>query len=312
MNRRRRTGGARVSASAERAARSLLVLGVSFVLLVGCGGVSSTSHGASTPAGASQADGPRSVPADCGAPKEPTRLVPEVLGERPHDPTAFTEGLLLADGLLYESTGLEGASSVRAVDPATGAVLRRSELDPASFGEGLTTLGSDRLIQLTWKEGRAFIWNRSDLRAVGGFRYRGEGWGITTLDDGRLVMSDGSDRLTIRDPGDFAVLERWTVTRSDGAADMLNELEWDGANLWANRWRTDEMVRIDLRCRRVDAVVDATELRKRAADVAGVRPIDVLNGIAHVAGTDRFLVTGKNWPLMFEVRMGPVEPGGSR
>ncbi len=263
-------------------------------LLAGCGGERTADRSSSSVATVT-------VPAECGPAAPPTRLVPEVLGERPHDPTAFTEGLLIVDGVLYESTGLEGASSVRAVDPLTGSVLRRSDLDPDSFGEGLTAIDGDRLVQLTWKQGIAIVWDRTDLQRVGEHRYEGEGWGITTLDDGRLVMSDGSDTLTVRDPSDFSAIERWTVTRSDGTVDRLNELEWDGGRIWANRWQTDEIVRVDPRCHRVDAVVDTSTLRRRAAAVA-TAPIDVLNGIAHEPGTDRFLVTGKDWPVMFEVR----------
>lgn len=259
--------------------------------------------------GACGGDGSSVDSTHCRSGRTPSRLVAAVLDERPHDPSAFTEGLVIVDGVLYESTGLQGASSVRAVDPTTGSVRRRADLAPTSFGEGLTAVGPDRLIQLTWKEGIANVWDRATLRRVGEHRYRGEGWGITTLDDGRLVMSDGSSSLTVRDPGDFSVLERFTVTRADGPADMLNELEWDGTHLWANRWKTDEIVRIDLACHRVDAVVDASALRRRAA-VAATAPIDVLNGIAHEPGTDRFLVTGKDWPLVFEVRF-VASSGGS-
>lgn len=297
----------------------LLLVTAAAAIASGCGSDSTsparrpsapTATGPVAPATSSSAPtGTKSQPADCASAPSPERLLPEVLAERPHDPTAFTEGLLLVDGVLYESTGMEGASTVRAVDPRTGAVLRRTDLDPSSFGEGLTSVGRDRLVQLTWKEGRAFLWNRSDLRPVGELHYGGEGWGITTLDDGRLVMSDGSDHLTVRDPADFSVLDRFTVLRSDGRADQLNELEWDGTHLWANRWRTDEIVRIDLRCRRVDAVVDATQLRARAGAAAGSTSIDVLNGIAHEAGTDRYLLTGKDWPLLFEVRF--VAVGGA-
>lgn len=306
MNRRGRVGGGRIRTV------GIVVVCVVVGVLNGCSGRSeggrphpTTSVGSSVATSSATSSSGSTIPADCGAAKTPVRLVPEVLDERPHDPTAFTEGLLLVDDVLYESTGLQGASSVRAVDSRTGKVLDTRDLSPSSFGEGLTTLGPDRLVQLTWKEGRAFVWNRSDLRQVGEFRYSGEGWGITTLDDGRLVMSDGSAMLTVRDPRDFSVLERWSVTRADGPVDMLNELEWDGEHLWANRWKTDEIVRIDLRCHRVDAVVDAVALRRRVAVVAD-RPIDVLNGIAHEPGSDRFLVTGKNWPTMFEVRFVPV------
>ncbi|MBS1838052.1 MAG: glutaminyl-peptide cyclotransferase [Actinobacteria bacterium] len=282
-----------------------LVLGMSLVA-AGCGGPDRGRGDGPSAAATRQA----TVPPGCGSARMPTRLVPDVLDERPHDPTAFTEGLVVLDGVLYESTGLEGASSVRAVDPTTGSVLRQLPLDPTSFGEGLTDVGDDRLVQLTWKEGLAIVWDRSTLHRRGEHRYRGEGWGITTLDDGRLVMSDGSSTLTIRDPADFSILDRWTVTRADGPVDQLNELDWDGTHLWANRWQTDEIVRIDLRCHRVDAVVDASVLRQRAAAVA-TAPIDVLNGIAHEPGSDRFLVTGKDWPRMFEVRFVAAGSGST-
>lgn len=243
---------------------------------------------------------------DCDPSSLPTAMRADVLEERRHDPDAFTQGLLVFDDELYESTGQEGESTLRQLDPDTGEVLRSADLDADQFGEGLTSVSGDRLVQLTWTSGIALIWDRNSFERVGEHRYDGQGWGITTLDDGRLVMSDGSDVLTVREPDDFSVVERWPVTRSDGAADQLNELDWDGDRLWANRWQTDEIVRIDPRCRLVDGVVDASELTERAAEVADGRPIDVLNGIAHIPGTDRFLVTGKDWPVMFEVRFVPV------
>lgn len=238
----------------------------------------------------------------CGAPSAPDALRVEVLDERPHDPSAFTQGLLVVDGALYESTGREGESTIRQVDAVDGGVLRSADLGGDEFGEGLTNIGGDRFVQLTWMNGTAIVWNGPTFERVGEHRYDGEGWGITTLDDGRLVMSDGSDVLTVRDPDDFAVRDRWEVQRSDGPTDQLNELDWDGDHLWANRWQTDEIVRIDPECRQVDGVVDAAELTARATELSAGQPIDVLNGIAHVPGTDRFLLTGKHWPVMFEVR----------
>lgn len=249
------------------------------------------------------------VPADCGPDVAPAGLGLELIDEVPHDPDAFTQGFVVVDGVLYESTGQRGRSTVRKVDVDSGEVLESTDLAPELFGEGLTTVGDDRLVQLTWTEGRALVWDREDLTLVHEHSYEGEGWGITTLDDGQLVMSDGSDTLTFRDPDDFSVVRRIRITRPGGAADQLNELEWDGEHLWANRWRTDEIVRIDLRCGRVDGVVDATALRERAAASAEAdEPIDVLNGIAHLPGTDELLLTGKEWPSTYRVRVLPAGP----
>ncbi len=269
---------------------------------VACGGADAGDDDAGADdAGADEA----ASSVDCDASVSPTAMHAEVIEERPHDPAAFTQGLLMLDGQLYESTGIEGESTIRQVDPDTGEVLRSVDLRADQFGEGLTNIGDDRLVQLTWTDGTALLWDRATFEPLGEHRYDGEGWGITTMDDGRLVMSDGSDTLAVRDPEDFTVIDRWPVTRSNGPADRLNELDWDGTHLWANRWKTDEIVRIEPRCRRVDGVVDAADLTDLAAQAAGGQPIDVLNGIAHVPGTDRFLVTGKDWPVMFEVRFVP-------
>ncbi|MFZ4519846.1 MAG: glutaminyl-peptide cyclotransferase, partial [Microthrixaceae bacterium] len=199
-------------------------------------------------------------------------------------------------------------SSVRATDPATGQVQRKAMSPGNVFGEGLAVRPDGSLVQITWKDGTAFVWDPASLTTTGRFRYGGEGWGLTTAGDGTLLMSDGSDRITERDPSDFTPRRRWTVRREGGAADELNELEWDGSHLWANRWQTDEIVRIDRRCQRVDAVVDASALVAEAGATGAAQghQVDVLNGIAAVPGTDRFLVTGKLWPTTFEVRFVPA------
>jgi len=240
---------------------------------------------------------------DCpGGP--PQRLGVEVLDRIPHDPTAFTEGLVrVGAGRLWESTGREGESSIRRLDPATGAVLEQAALPPDAFGEGLAVGDGGELVQLTWKNGFAVRWQRSPLQATGRFTYRGEGWGLSTLDDGTLVQSDGTDTLTLRDPATFEVTSTQRIARDGGGADRLNELEWDGTHLWANRWQTDEILRIDLDCDRVDAVVDASALTAevRAATRAGGE-VDVLNGIARGPRDGTYYVTGKLWPTMFVVR----------
>lgn len=239
------------------------------------------------------------------APRAPQRLLPDVVRELAHPNDAYTQGLVVHDGALYESTGLVGESTLRELDPDTGQEVRRTDVDPAVFGEGLAVGHDGRLVQLTWKDGVAYEWDAATFTEVRRFSYRGEGWGLTTLDDGTLVMSDGSDRLVERNPDDFAVTDSYTVRRKDGPADSLNELEWDGEHLWANRYRTDEVLRIDAACATVTGVLDISQLTRAAGE--RVRPGDpelgVGNGIAHLPGTDRYLLTGKNWPVMFEVTL---------
>lgn len=241
-------------------------------------------------------------------PPVPERLVPEVVRTVPHPTDAFTQGLLVRNGLIYESTGLEGRSSLRVLDLQTGVEQRRADLPPNLFGEGLSEGPGGTLVQLTWKNRTALVWDRATLELTGRHRYRGEGWGITTLPGGEFVMSNGSDRLTYRSPRSFDALRTTTVRRSGGPADQLNELEFSRSGgrdvVWANRWQTDEILRVDLECGVVTGVVDASVLVADAASTAtgsGTTP-DVLNGIAALRGTDRFLVTGKLWPSYYEVR----------
>lgn len=242
--------------------------------------------------------------ASCAA-ATPERLAVEVVRTLPHDPGAYTQGLVVADGRLFESTGREGASTVREVDPGSGEVLDRAALPSDQFAEGLTMDPQGRLVQLTWLDGLAYVRDPDSLEVVEEYSYVGEGWGLTTLGDGTLVMTDGSDVLTLRDPEDFTELEARVVQRVGGGADLLNELDWDGEWLWANRYQTDELLRIDPECATVTGVADLAPLREAAAAEAASNgtPIDVTNGIAHLPGTDRYLVTGKWWPTMYEVRI---------
>lgn len=256
---------------------------------------------------AASGDEPAAPSGNAGCePTTPARLEVEVLRTLPHDPGAYTQGLVVFDGRLFESTGRTGESTVRELDPDDGEVLRRVSLAPEEFGEGLTATDDGRLVQLTWTDGVAYEWDPDTLERLGEFSYSGEGWGLTTLEDGTLAMTDGSDELTLRDPDDFAELDRRVVRRAGGPSDRLNELEWDGEALWANRFQSDELLRIDPDCAVVTGVADLSSLRRdatAAADEAGTR-IDVTNGVAHLPGTDRYLVTGKWWPTMYEVRIG--------
>lgn len=231
------------------------------------------------------------------------RLRVKVLSVRPHDPTAYTQGLVWDHGTLYESAGLYGHSSLRQVDPRTGDVLRRLDVPPGFFAEGLAEVG-DRLLQLTWKEGVAFVYDVRSFERVGELSYQGEGWGL--CDDGRrLVMSDGSDRLGFRDRRTFAPLGGVEVRLDGSPARQLNELECVGGAVYANVWMTDEILRIDPASGRVTAVIDASGL----LDAAEQAHADVLNGIAYDPEKKTFFITGKLWPKMFEVVF--VRPAGN-
>lgn len=241
---------------------------------------------------------PRDAAAD-RRPPEPERLRPRVVRRYPHATDAFTQGLLWHEGFLYESTGLRGYSTLRRVRLESGEVLERRDLDPELFAEGLALVG-DRLIQLTWTEGQAHVWSVDGFRHRRTFSYEGEGWGL--CHDGRnLVMSDGSDRLTFRDPETFRVVRQVSVREGTRPVGDLNELECVNGSVWANVWQTDRIVRIDPRTGHVTAVVNAggllTEDERRGADV--------LNGIAWIPERQRFVITGKHWPYLFEIELEP-------
>ncbi len=225
----------------------------------------------------------------------------EVVAEVPHDETAFTQGLELVDGVLYEGTGLAGKSQLRALDPATGAVRSSTPLPGGLFGEGITVV-DDRIWQITWQEGVAIERDRATLAERRRVSYRGEGWGIChDRGGGRLVMSDGSDKLTFRDPTTFEVLGEVRVRADAGPVTNLNELECVEGAVYANVWQTDRIVRVDPGSGSVTGVADLAGLLRPEERAA----TDVLNGIAAVPGTDEFLVTGKLWPRMFRIRFVP-------
>jgi glutaminyl-peptide cyclotransferase len=224
-----------------------------------------------------------------------------VAQRHPHDPEAFTQGLLWHQGRLYESTGGYGTSSVRRVELASGRVEERVALPDSLFGEGLALVGS-QLLQLTWREGRALRWDAVSLAQIGEHGYAGEGWGLA-FDGSRLVQSDGSATLTWRDPTTFAAVGSVTVTDGGGPVPLINELEWIEGALWANVWQSDQLLRIDPVSGRVTGRLDLTTLRDDAVAVAGGRPIDVLNGIAWRPETRTLLFTGKLWSLLFELEL---------
>lgn len=234
------------------------------------------------------------------APQGPPRLMVKVISTRPHDTSAYTQGLVWHEGRLYESAGLYGQSSLREVDPATGEVRRRVDLPRQYFGEGLARVG-DRLVQITWQEGAALVYRLSDLEKIGELRYTGEGWGLCH-DGARLVRSDGTDLLTFHDPETFAAVGEVRVRMGGAPVDRLNELECVDGAVYANVYQTEDIVRIDPATGEVTAVIDASGLLAAGDYQAGA---EVLNGIAWMPETERFLITGKRWPLMFEVELVP-------
>ena len=206
-------------------------------------------------------------------------LVPEVLNEYPHDSSAFTQGLLWHDGYLYESTGLWGQSSLRRVDLETGLPETVISLDETYFAEGLERVG-DRLIQLTWQAGQAFVYDFDTLEHIDTLEYDGEGWGLCY--DGRyLFMSDSTSRLSIREPETFQLIFRGAVTLEGQVipAQLLNELECVGEHIYANAWNTDYIFRIDKFTGVITAVIDASGLLS-AAERESLSSGSVLNGIA--------------------------------
>lgn len=281
------------------------------------------------------------MPLHAQEPEPVEQWVVDVLSVIPHQSDAFTQGLIFHDGLLYESTGQYGASSLRQVDPETGEVLLYLPLPEQVFAEGLA-LVDDTFVQLTWREQVAMHFNLSAFTEeaeleFGTFDYTGEGWGLCY--DGEVIyMSDGSDTLALRDPQTFEVVETLQVTYDDvplrelvldngaivpapvpatqsaqatpGASpvrlqriDLLNELECVGDSIYSNVWQTDTILKIDKATGAVTAQIDAAGLLDEDEQLEA----DVLNGIAYLPESDTFLITGKYWPHMFEVVFVPAD-----
>lgn len=218
----------------------------------------------------------------------------------PHDPKAFTQGLIFIDGHLYESTGEEGRSSLRMVDLESGRVLQNAPLKQQYFAEGLTNWGST-LVQLTWTSHIGFVYDRFSFRLLRTFNYDYEGWGLTQ-DGKNLIESDGSTTLRFLDPKTFQEVRRIEVTDHGKAVQELNELEYIHGEIYANIWHSDRIARISPADGHVIGWIN----------LAGLLPPDkhpgpegVLNGIAYDAQHDRLFVTGKLWPQLFEIKIIP-------
>ncbi len=238
------------------------------------------------------------------------RLVLKTLAVHPHDPGAYTQGLIYYGGFLYESTGKYGKSSLRKVDIKTGKVLQNTALKSSYFGEGLERIG-DSLYFLTWQEGFCFVFDRETLKFQKSFRYPGEGWGLA-YDGTHLILSDGTPKLRFYDPTDFSLKKSVVVTEIDSQNRErkvydLNELEMVDGELWANLWRTDRIARIDPKSGRVLGWIDCAvfvpeEYREqhKNPDLAE----RVLNGIAYDKENKKLYLTGKEWSVLYEIQVG--------
>jgi glutaminyl-peptide cyclotransferase len=242
----------------------------------------------------------------CGGTGAPTgsagtveNLQVEIVGRRPHAPLSYTEGLVMADGRLYESSGLYDKSALFEVQSSDGAHLRSQALDRGYFGEGVAVV-DDRLIQLTWQEHTAIVYQLSDFSPIGTFTYPGEGWGL--CDDGaRLVMSNGSSALQFRDRSTFDLLGTVNVTNAGAPQEDLNELECVDGSVYANVNESATIVRLDPSSGLVTATIDASAIFSEAAAAGG----GVMNGIAYDNASGTYLLTGKYWPTMYEARFVP-------
>jgi len=221
----------------------------------------------------------------------------KVVAVYPHDPNAFTQGLAIAGGQLYEGTGLYGQSAVRKVDLATGHVEKQRPINAMYFGEGIAILG-DHLYQLTWQNGIGIVYDLATFSQQRTFQYTGEGWGLTQ--DGReLILSDGSARLRFLDPQTFATLREIEVRDHGQPVTKLNELEYVDGEIWSNVWYDDRIARISPATGEVLGWIDLAALYPKSARGSEA----VLNGIAYDAAAKRLFVTGKNWPQLYEIEL---------
>jgi len=216
----------------------------------------------------------------------------------PHDNNAFTQGLTIQDGILYEGTGIRGRSSLRRVELESGKVLNILKLPDYIFGEGITVY-KDKIFQLTWDSNVGFVYDKNSFTLLQKFGYSTQGWGIASNGE-KLVMSDGSSTLYFLDPETLRAVERIQVCDENGPVEKLNELEYVKGEIFANVWRTDRIVRIDPDSGKVTGWINLEGLFKQEGPM---KPVDVLNGIAYDSKKDRLFVTGKLWPKLFEIKL---------
>lgn len=245
----------------------------------------------------------------CARATQPDKLLDyEIVATHPHDTNAFTQGLAFLDGELVESRGQYGQSAVTIGAIATGAVRLRRDNDRQHFGEGLAIAGRT-LVQLTWRSGTAFAYDEQ-LRPIAAYRYEGEGWGLA-FDGRHWLMSDGSSRIARRRIQDFAVVGELQVTDRGRPVRRLNELEFARGRLYANIWHSDRVAVIDPGSGQVESWIDFAALRRGLPRPPGWSEEHVLNGIAFNPGTGHFFVTGKCWPVLYEIRLLPARDDAS-
>ena len=222
-----------------------------------------------------------------------------VVNTYPHDPNAFTEGLFYSDGFLYESTGIDGASTLRQVNLTDGSVVREVALPQQYFGEGIAIVNST-IIQLTWQSNVGFIYDKNTFAVLGNFTYSTEGWGLT-FDGAHLIMSDGTDHLYFLDPTTFQRTSQIQV--HDGKTDVtqINELEYINGEVYANIWHTNNIAIINPKTGQVTAWINLTGL----PDENNSDYTAVLNGIAYDQQNSRLFVTGKDWSSLYQIQLVP-------
>ncbi|HVF92568.1 MAG TPA: glutaminyl-peptide cyclotransferase [Blastocatellia bacterium] len=271
------------------------VVAIAFFIMVFMGGLAWLRSGSDAPVKSAGVERPAEGD---NKPRSAVQASYEVVNSYPHDPTAFLQGLVWYDGVFYESTGLEGKSTLRRVEFPSGKVLKQVRLDPELFGEGLA-LVNDRLIQLTWTTGKGFVYDRESFNKLAEFTYDTEGWGLA-YDGQNLILSDGSNVLTYLDPQTFKPVKKLSVTMNGRPARQLNELEFIEGEIWANVWQTDRILRIDPASGQVTSYLDLRDLLPPQMRRGGE---DVLNGIAYDHAQKRIFVSGKLWPRLFEIRL---------
>ncbi|MFI3259195.1 MAG: glutaminyl-peptide cyclotransferase [Rikenellaceae bacterium] len=233
-----------------------------------------------------------------GAGSEPMRFSYIVHKIYPHSTESYTQGLQIVDGELYESTGLNGKSRFMKVDINTGKTKVLAELPTKDFGEGITILG-DTVYMLTWQSGIAYLFDRESGAKIDQRRYGGEGWGLTS-DGDKLFMSNGSNRITVREQDSFNIISSHAILYKGSPVNYLNELEWIEGRIWANIYTTNQIVIINPESWSVEGIVDLTGL---LPDSERTSKTDVLNGIAYDSEQKKIYVTGKNWSMLFEIEI---------